>query len=177
MCVCVCVPGIHVCKCVSMCIYVCVSVVCVFYSFAIALMAHPATTLAPPLHAAPRPLACRLPPSRHHLGLRGGNNSSTTCLNVADDPAQLAAAQPVSLWTSLFAMAFAGTLATAQLASKDLIPGRSVLKYKVVAKERLPDAVRGGNATALRLVVSTIPTTPQQISPSSASMLYAKVRV
>jgi len=116
---------------------------------AIVLMAIPTNTLAPHALARRHPCTPILAPP---LGLRGGADAAN---------AVAAQQQPVSLWTSLFALAFAGTLATAQLASKDLIPGRSLLKYQIVCKERLPDLARGGNASVLRLVMSTHPARPE----------------
>jgi hypothetical protein len=94
-------------------------------------------------------------PWGRHLGLRGGGGGG------GPSPRAEAAASrenaPLSLWTSLFAMAFASTLVTAQLATRDLIPGRNVLRFQVVGKHRLPDRARGGNASVLQVVVSTSP--------------------
>ena len=90
-----------------------------------------------------------------HARLRGGGvetpNGATAVMR-----------QPISLWSSLFGLAFVGTFITNQLAAKDLIPCRSVLRYQVIDKEECPDTARGGNATVLRLVVSTVPARPQQ---------------
>ena len=90
-------------------------------------------------------------PWGRHLGLRGGDGGGG-----AQEAATRESA-PLSLWTSLFTMAFASTLVTAQLATRDLIPGRNVLRYQVVGKHRLPDRARGGNASVLQIVVSTSP--------------------
>ena len=63
----------------------------------------------------------------------------------------------VSLWTCLFASAFAATATTGQLAKDDLIPLRSLLRHQVLAKELVSDTVRGGNTSALLLLVSGTP--------------------
>jgi hypothetical protein len=132
-------------------------------ALALLLLAEQGSGLAPPGRLPARPAHRALQgPCGRHLGLRGG------CDGGASPRAESTAAQPahpLSLWTSLFALAFASTLVTAQLATRDLIPGRAVLRYQVVGKHRLPDPSRGCNASVLQIVVSTSPTAPPSKAP------------